>query len=771
MSSRKLNQNRYTRKQEERRQCDALLQKGDHCSRRTPCSEESLCLLEGIRKNKISEFGVVKLSHVGLDALVQSSGNVYQSLLSYAVECGRDKIAIALLRAGADPSMHKLVVDDGNTAEHCDGTSLLNKEDQVNKSMSRQYRAFPGAYVIWLMRFALQRIQSTSLRCDLCSKCPDDSEQRIPFKCYDMISFDECNHIVCNSCFWGNIHLLDCGKDDESGSDDIMSCKEIERLTDDSIYCLVCNNSSQVASSSDRCSTTCDIFTLAPSQCKLESFKRWSELPITFGDENHSNDYSSNTNAIKADEVQRKHKEQILCAIHLSRITMLNLGCSQQQRSQELFTACEGRGLQPVRRIIHLIQAGVDIDCINEYGLSPLHVAAWLGNMSIVRLLLAAGANVSLCDPLSVRAHEAAHAAGHVELCQLLKRHEIQYDCADEPTLSSTETTWPDVDITAIVNDAELNKSNNQGLYSLFKSEFIFTGEHRHKVQSTHCPTLTVLIPPKTTLSSLPSNKVEEFWSNIQLNGIASGHNYHGAEPGAFCFDHCFSPIFLHHLLYDVFPRLPVALCEKKDREKAEHCATRSFFCDLSGKVVRTLHTVICDALHAHSSALSPNHNLHNSKRRVKVFPQLRFLHYKNGGSALPPHVDLARLDVTYGSRPQEDIDETETHDQQQQCISTHTLILYLSDCERGGETALLRSISKLKETTSSAGISEDSDLDVSTTAFLRSGDLARISPRVGRLLLFPHKCPHEGLAIYSSDPKVLLRGEVYIDPSSHNSS
>jgi len=43
------------------------------------------------------------------------------------------------------------------------------------------------------------------------------------------------------------------------------------------------------------------------------------------------------------------------------------------------------------------------------------------------------------------------------------------------------------------------------------------------------------------------------------------------------------------------------------------------------------------------------------------------------------------------------------------------------------------------------------------------SGDnaLAVVAPVRGRLLLFPHLCPHEGRAVVDA-PKVFLRGELY---------
>jgi hypothetical protein len=38
---------------------------------------------------------------------------------------------------------------------------------------------------------------------------------------------------------------------------------------------------------------------------------------------------------------------------------------------------------------------------------------------------------------------------------------------------------------------------------------------------------------------------------------------------------------------------------------------------------------------------------------------------------------------------------------------------------------------------------------------------MASVRPARGRLLVFPHACPHEGLAVVEV-PKLLLRGELY---------
>jgi hypothetical protein len=240
----------------------------------------------------------------------------------------------------------------------------------------------------------------------------------------------------------------------------------------------------------------------------------------------------------------------------------------------------------------------------------------------------------------------------------------------------------------------------------------------------------------------------------------------------------------------------------------------------------------------------------------VLVFPHMRFLHYATSGGFVEPHIDLSRttqrrLLLQDSATPLSSsvIGSTVT--------STHTFILYLNETSieaeggmqsSGGETVLLDSVHvpvfhrKIKEyesfmlrevshckTAEAAkmpllervdSISNDDDQDslqspsgtetlspataaaaavVNATPPLQSagGVIATIAPKKGRLLLFPHSCPHAGLPSYFGDNtataccnstgtsvvnkmdksdafiadcshlpcgKVILRGEVFID-------
>lgn len=171
---------------------------------------------------------------------------------------------------------------------------------------------------------------------------------------------------------------------------------------------------------------------------------------------------------------------------------------------------------------------------------------------------------------------------------------------------------------------------------------------------------------------------------------------------GSYTIDNAVSDVQIEYLI-ELHRNIPV---DPTQKPKAGLCSERSYVCDASGMIQKGLKEAML-----HSGL---------EYKTIQFFPHMRFLHYSIVGTTLNPHVDICRVDADSGIR------------------STHTFILYLHDCNDGGETCLLEQLSGASKV------------------------LACVSPRRGRLLLFPHNCPHEGRQVQSV-PKLLLRGEVVL--------
>lgn len=176
-------------------------------------------------------------------------------------------------------------------------------------------------------------------------------------------------------------------------------------------------------------------------------------------------------------------------------------------------------------------------------------------------------------------------------------------------------------------------------------------------------------------------------------------------------------------LLLRLYRSLPVDT-NQRQKKNSMVCSDRSYYCDAEG----VLQKLLLDGLSRvgfpvpdELSDSTPGDVTSPSQSVTHIFPHMRFLNYSRPGGVLPPHVDLCRVDPF-------------CMDGQKR--STHTFILYLTDCRLGGETRLLE--------------------DMSGEGHPR----ATITPRRGRLLIFPHSTPHEGLEVVDI-PKILLRGEI----------
>ena len=183
---------------------------------------------------------------------------------------------------------------------------------------------------------------------------------------------------------------------------------------------------------------------------------------------------------------------------------------------------------------------------------------------------------------------------------------------------------------------------------------------------------------------------------------------------GTYTIDDCLPPEGVDAIL-QVWRSLPTA---PKDKPSP---IDRSYYADVDGWLAKAI-----------DEALERTGLLKRSSGKgTATQPLIRFLHYPSEGGSLPPHVDLPR--VIDGQR------------------TTHTFLLYLTDCEVGGETLLLETKPGDEKLASAGGVAPGPREAVSMSA-----------PRRGRLLLMPHACPHSAAPVVSV-PKTLVRGEVLL--------
>jgi Ankyrin repeats (many copies)/RING-type zinc-finger len=414
-----------------------------------------------------------------------------------------------------------------------------------------------------------------------------------------------------------------------------------------------------------------------PFTRKEASIQRFRELPI-------------DQKTLKA---QRKHmkKKKPSEASHIARnwrdAVLPSLGTSQDVRAEKFAHYIDQNAVHYVRACL---DAGVNVDGTNEYGQTALHVAVWRGFEQIIQILLDYGADTTISDNAGVSVWDVCCINEQSHIMNIISNFSEEQD----PTQ----------------NDLSYLRQLNIQEDTSPKS-FSSTMPSRN-----HRPQTTVLIP-----------------DNLNHDGI-----------GAFVIENSISTNVVDALL-NLFYSVPVHQQQKTKKQQAL-CSERTYYCDSTSTVQQLLQTALWNA-----GVISKDEckSSLSSSSTSTIFPHMRFLNYKEQGIVLAPHVDLCRshpfqsttgsdIDINGGSAKDPHNYPPSAAKNEIIVRSTHTFILYLTDCFEGGATRLLGDI----------------------TGEGHGKVLATIEPRRGRLLLFPHSTPHEGLEVVDV-PKILLRGEA----------
>jgi len=546
----------------------------------------------------------------------------------------------------------------------------------------------------------------------------DDSSFRCPVCCEQVtvqlkLQFDRrpdttsnCDHVFCESCFWNDL-LSHIDSPEKRGAKDVVSCLSCGKTGNCEDYSLHPNGSSSSSSFKTRFLHD-DISHLGPAEkCEL-SLERFHRLP-------------ANQRELKSKSSKKKKLSE---ADHLASnwldAVFPSLGSTRDVRRDKFMVHIERNAITYVRGCL---LAGVDVQQVNEYGQSAVYVAAWRGYDELVELLLEHGADAELPANGGSTIRSLCSGSPRPSHRRVLELIDSFYSSSSSSSSSlsstSTETTRTHGTTTTSTNTDDKPDADSP----------------RPK-----CWLRNNASTPSVLDDALVRNELG--YSTL----IPASSDHPGA--GSCVIDDAISPAAIDALLA-LFRTLPFDR-NQKQKKNSRPCSDRSYFCDTEGVLRRLLGAVVvrsglratAEPIEAINDAFDDDDDDDDKTKKntddtlspprsvVRVFPHMRFLQYSRVGAVLPPHIDLRRVNPFCPPSDQH-------HPRYR---STHTFLLYLNDCTAGGETRLL----------------EEVTADGSSLA------LATVSPRRGRLLVFPHVTPHEGMEVIDV-PKILLRGELQL--------
>lgn len=673
-------------------------------TRRPIDAAEAKALFYAIDSKDAAGFGIRKLSTLDLDILHEAPPCITWepriTLIAYAAWRRRDHFINGLLRAGADPaarwaskplptgvapgSAALAAVPAGRVREY-----LLGLRPQLAVWVVRTLVLLRHAGARRAMQLAVVTSPDAATSPDVATpdtaiSCPSHCECQEcgAEEAYQPLAWEPCGHFYCEPCFWA--YLLD----DVPG--------ESERI---SLHCPACGVRPPTGPGSNgkaRDSEMAPPATAKPgvdwdcSHCGYSNFARRSDC------RNCGHCWQAASSDVAAIAVAPVSTATLLPTVEVELTPMERREASLQKWTALPLDKCAD---QPLAKRFQKFQA-----------LDPeAAAAAWLGNSRNERTLellkagtagdvrrlaalVEAGVNIDAQNEYGQNALFLAACHGHEPAVRILlaSSADPEHIANGGSTSAVSAAAAGHSHVLLALRDAgaDVDRSGSEGLSA---SEYM---ERINRSGAADSAAVAPLFDPQVKT----------------LIDIDRDH----AGAGSCYLDGVFEEDFLCRL-EDLFRCLPVA-------PRTKDCSNdRSYFCDSEGWLRRGLAQALaraCAVLGPESDAIVPVE---------EAMAHMRFLHYSAVGGGLPPHVDLARTDAS-GQR------------------STHTFILYLTDCDMGGETVLLERIP------------EQSEAEGPTSS---APALAAVVPRRGRLLVFPHLCPHLARPVIEV-PKLLLRGEMY---------
>jgi len=614
------------------------------------------------------------------------------SLVAYASMLGEYQIVNSLLKAGADPTIRP--------CRSCSSAST-NTTNPRSQSLQQKFHRlffldyFPPMLAVWIVRcVVVMRINGVYTQEDKAKYGTiDEKQNNSNFTCEICESENDhglnwgapCYHSFCEYCCWEDI-LNQMDDRDEILCPICLAERKDKPLkketTDTKTNDNNCRSDGRVVHDSNLPQES-RTAAMTPMERFCVSLEKFQALPPTKDQhvvDSSNSEYETDISKAMIQYSKRKNKIDTSWSSSLIRY----IGRTQETRNVAFFHFVARGAIHYVKGIL---EAGVYVDAVNEYNQTNLYIASWYGHTTIVKMLLHYGADPNILPHGATSkffrstALSVAKAHNHQEIVEILSVAAVTIFSSNNDQTLPLDAEDSVLIQSSLMNSKEFGKNETNSTEECNSTATTNVDFYLNRLLPL-LPALTMLIPP--TMKDHP-----------------------GA--GSFIIDHTISEIILQKV--DALWKSLPADYGRKGKENAITCATRSYFCDAENLLTKyILNQVYKHALLQDCSVI--------------VMPHMRFLHYAHPNISLPSHVDLARVD-RFGRR------------------STHSFLLYLFDCEHGGETILhRRQVNSTKEEQVEEGVV--------------------VKPKRGRLLVFPHLCPHEGSAVITV-PKVLIRGEIYM--------
>ena len=644
----------------------------------------------------------------------QQQSNRQLTLIEYASLLGRHSIVSLLLLGGLDPTITSWNDRKANDDEELASCKVLSRFHCLNGE-----EVIPLTIWSYIVRAIIEmRMNGALLHHDQKNVGQDSSETTSSIVCTlcnkndvrHLLHFGPpCHHTYCEPCMWK--HLMDeLSNNCTELQRNVVTCPICDEEFDGFQYCREQQRQAEkkkMMGSNDE--STGQMLEEKKDDEAAAVLPSMNELSI----QQHSNSKTMHGTTIQQTIEQRKQRRlESLDKFMKLPATSTDLKSNKKKNNkQKKRDAAHGTWEEALRQKVqtnqsrevrvdrffrailsspHLVaaylEAGIDVNIKNVYGQTPLYIACWKGKLKTVKLLLDYDADPTVIANGGSTCYTVAKKFLRIDVLELLKRY-TDHNAVDDDHANSR-----------VGIDIPTNP--------------VVTGyDHSYQVST--------LIDPTSDHPGAGACIIDNALTEAQLQYL--DHLWQSLPVADTCDD--------DEVETDASTKGVQSLNSASDgsigeSENEHYRPSRSYFCDAE-EVVQNMLAECVQAARLSILTSSPKERndiattINNKSPPSSVLKHLRFLNYERPGGILPPHVDLCRIDDESGYR------------------STHTFILYLTDCEHGGGgTALLQCLK---------------DPEVISIA----------KPRRGRALIFPHLCPHAGLETVS--PKLLLRGEVII--------